>query len=166
MDLMWSLGARYCARQNAHAYFLYWGLFLTLAGTAIALYRRRLAGLGPVVLLFFALCTGALGVSVFYGCYRWAPYSMGLGAPDFSGARLTMFTCLNQDTFSTASSWTILVVACCAILGIIAWARSRATNIALRLAAFTGALICLLVAAATAFFLFFAFSWCSSSRLF
>jgi len=165
VDLIWGLGARYCARQNAHAYMLLWGLFLALAATAFIL-RRRGRHFESAVLLFLGLCTGALEFIIFYGCYASAPYTMGLGAPSLSATSLTRLTCLGQGAFSRASVWTVITVSCSAALGLVAWGRSRSKTAALRASLYVGAALLLLFAGAAGFGAFFVFSWCSSSRLF
>ena len=165
MQVIWSLGARYCARQDAHAFMWLWGLFLVLAAAAYALHRRG-AGFGSAVFLFFALCTAALGFTIFYGCYRWAPYSMGLGTPSISAASLNAFMCLSQGAFSRAVGWTVIVASCSAAVGLITWARLRGRNAAIRASSYIGAVFLLLVAIVVGFLAFFVFSWCTSQRLF
>jgi len=165
MDTIWNLGARYCVRQDAHAFMWLWGLFLALAGAALIL-RKRGRHFGAAVLLFFAVCTGALGFLIAYACYAWAPDSMGLGAPNVSAMSFTTLTCLSQDAFSKAIVWTIIALSCGAALGLIAWGRARGRTAALRACSYAGAALLLLVTAGACFGAFFAFSWCSSSRLF
>jgi hypothetical protein len=143
-----------------------WGLFLALAGAAFMV-RRRGRHFEAALLLFFAVCTGAVGLVAFYACYASAPYSMGLGAPpSLSAARLTMFTCLSHRAFDLASIWTIVALSCSAALGLVTWGRTRGKTAALRACFYTGAALLLLVAVAAGFGWFFGFSWCSSSRLF
>jgi hypothetical protein len=165
LDVIWSLAARYCMRQDAHAFMWLWGLFLALVATAYGLHRRR-THFGAGVLLFFAFGTGALGLTIFYGCYRWAPYSMGLSAPSVSAAGLTTFMCLSQAAFATALMWTVIVLSCSAAVGLAAWARLRWENAVIRALFSVGAVFLLLVASAAGFLSFFNFSWCSSQRLF
>lgn len=163
--MIWGVGARYCVRQDAHAFMWLWGLFLALAAAAFLL-RRRGRYFEAAVLLFFAICTGALGCIIFYACSASAPYQMGLGTPSISAARLTTITCLSQGAFSKAIVWTVIVLSCSAALGLVAWGRSRGKTAALRACTYIGAALLLLVAAVAGFGAFFGFSWCSSSRLF
>ncbi|MGA8097864.1 MAG: hypothetical protein WB810_04290 [Candidatus Cybelea sp.] len=142
-----------------------WGLLLALAGAAYGLHARG-ARFGTAILLAFVVFTGALGLSIFYGCYRWAPYSMGLGAPGVSAAGVTTFMCLSKSAFATALMWTVIVLSCSAAVGLVAWTRLRAGNAVLRVSCFIGAVLLLLVAIAAGFFLFFGISWCLSQRLF
>jgi hypothetical protein len=165
VDVIWGLGARYCVRQDAHAFTWLWGLLLALAGAAFIV-RRRGGHFEAAVLLFFAVCTGALGFIIFYACYASAPYSMGLGAPRVSAARLTTSTCLSQGAFTLAFIWTVVALSCSAALGLVAWGRLSGKTAALRVCAYTGAALLLLVAGAAGFAAFFDFSWCSSRRLF
>jgi len=165
VNVIWGLGARYCVRQDAHAFMWLWGLLLALGGAAF-LVRRTGRRFEAAVLLFFAVCTGALGFTIFYGCYASAPYSMGLGAPGVSAASFTTFTCLGQGAFSRAMAWTIVALSCSAALGLVAWGRSRSRSAAFRASLYAGAALLLLVAGAAGFGAFFVFSWCSSSRLF
>jgi hypothetical protein len=165
VDTIWSLGARYCVRQDAHAFMWLWGLFLALAGAALIV-RGRGRRFGAGVLLFFAACTGVLGFVILYACYASAPYSMGLGAPSVSAVSLTTLMCLSQDAFSKATGWTIVVLSCSAALGLIAWGRSRGRTALPRACSYVGAALLLLVAVAAGFGAVFVFSWCSSSRLF
>ncbi len=162
---MWSLGARYCARQDAHAFMWLWALLLALAGAAWIV-RRRGRRFEASVLRFFAVCTGALGLAIFYGCYASAPYTMGLGAPNVSATNLTALTCLSNGAFSRTIVWTVIALSCSAAAGLIAWGRRRGKPAALRAFLYAGAVLLLLVAAAAGFGAFFVFAWCSSSRLF
>ena len=164
VDVIWRLGAQYCARQDAHAFAWLWGLFLSLAGAGFVV-RRRGRRLEAAALLLLAVCTAALGFGIFYGCYASAPSSMGLGAPNISAASLTALTCLSQGAPTSASLWAIAAVSCSAALGLVAWGRSRNTSAAVRACSYIGAALLLLVAAAAGFVLFFDFSWCSSLRL-
>jgi hypothetical protein len=165
LDVISSLGARYCARQDAHAFMWFWGLFLALAGAAYGLHRRG-ARFGTGILLVFAVCTGALGLSIFYGCYRWAPYSMGLGAPSVSAAGVSTFMCLSKGAFATALMWTVIVLSCSAAVGLLACARVRGGTAVIRVLSAIGAVLLLLVAIAGGFLSFFNLSWCLSQRLF
>jgi hypothetical protein len=142
-----------------------WGLLLALAGSAFIV-RRRGRHFEAAVLLFLAICTGALGFIIFYGCYASAPYSMGLGAPSISAASLTTFTCLGHDAFGSAAKWTYVALSCSAALWLVAWGRSHGKTAALRACLYIGAALLLLVAVTAGFGWFFVFSWCSSSRLF
>jgi hypothetical protein len=142
-----------------------WGLFLALAGAALIV-RRRGRNFEAAVLLFFAVCTGVLGFTIFYACYAWAPASMGLGAPNVSALSFTTLMCLSQDAFSKATGWTVAVVSCSGALGLVAWGRSRGKAAALRACSYVGAALLLLVAGADGFGAFFVFSWCLTSRLF
>jgi hypothetical protein len=142
-----------------------WGLFLALAGAAFIV-RRRGRRFETAALLFFAVCTAAVGLVVFYACAATAPSSMGLGGPPgFSAARLTTVTCLGNRASVTAGTWTVIALSCSAALGLVSWGRSRRKT-ALRAGAYVGAALLLLVAAAAGFGWFFGFSWCSSMRLF
>ena len=165
MDTIWSLGARYCVRQDAHAFMWLWGLFLTLAGVALVV-RRRGRRFEAAVLLFLAVCTGVVGFLISYACYASAPYSMGLGAPNVSAVSLTTLMCLSQDAFSKAINWTVIALSCSAALGLVAWGRLRGKTATLRACSYVGAALLLLVAGGAGFGAFFVFSWCSSSRLF
>jgi hypothetical protein len=165
VDAMWSLGARYCARQDMHAFFWLWALLLAFAGAGLI--ARRLGGrFAGIVLLFFAVCTGALGLTIFYGCYASAPYTMGLGAPTISAARLTTLTCLGRGASAWVFIWTVFSVSCSAALVLIAWGGSRDKSATRRAAAFIGAALLLALAGLATFVAIFDFSWCSSSRLF
>jgi hypothetical protein len=163
--MIWGLGARYCVRQHAHAFMWLWCLLLALTGAALIV-RRRGRHFEAIVLLLLAVCTGALGLIVFYGCSASAPFSMGLGAPNLSAARLTTLTCLGQAASASAFSWTIIALCCSAALGSVAWGRLRAKTTGVRVISYIGASLLLLLAAAAGFGWFFGFSWCSSSRLF
>jgi hypothetical protein len=165
VDVIWGLGARYCVRQDAHVFTWLWGLFLALAGAAFMV-RRRGRHFEAAALVFLAICSGALGLVIFYACYASAPYSMGLGAPSISAARLTALTCLSHGAFALAFVWTVVALSCSAAVGLIAWGRSRGATAALRACPYIGAALLLLVAAAAGFASFFDFSWCSSRRLF
>jgi hypothetical protein len=162
---MWSLGARYCVRQHAHAFIWLWCLLVALAAAAVAV-RRRGRPFEATVLLLLAVCTGTLGLVLFYACSASAPYSMGLGAPDISAARLTALTCLGESASASAFTWTLVALSCSAALGSIAWGRTRGKTAATRALSYIGAALLLLLAAAGVFAWFFGFSWCSSRRLF
>jgi hypothetical protein len=164
VDLISALAARYCVRQNAHAFIWLWALFLGLAGAALVL-RRRGARFESAVLFLFALCTGAVGLAVFYGCYRWAPYSMGLTAPGTSAVNLNNFMCLTHDAASITAMWTVIALLCCATAGLLAWARPG-RSAAARGCCYVAAVFALLVVLIAAVVVFFNFSWCTSERLF
>ncbi len=142
-----------------------WALLLALAGAAFVV-RRRGKRFEACVLLLLAVCTGALGFTVFYACYGSAPYSMGLGAPGVPAARLTAFTCLSQGAFALASIWTIVALSCSAAIDLVTWGRSRGKTAPLRASAYVGAAILIVLAAIAGFAVFFNFAWCSSRRLF
>lgn len=165
MDAIWSLGARYCVRQDAHAFMWLWGLFLMFAGAGFVVGRRG-RPFEAVVLAFLAVCTAALGLTIFYACSASAPYSMGLGAPGVSGARLTTFACLGQGASVWTFLWTVVALSCGAGLGLVSVGRSRGKAIALRAISYAGVALLLVVVAVAAFVWFFDFSWCSSQRLF
>jgi hypothetical protein len=164
VDLIWSLGARYCVRQEAHAFMWLWALLLTLAGGGVALRARR-ANFGSAFLLFLALCTGAIGFGIFYGCYRYAPFSMGLYEPYLSTANSELFRCLGKDALGTAVNWILIVVLCSAVVGFAALAR-RSRSVATIVLCYAIAGLVLLAVMAAGFLLFFGFSWCMSNRLF
>jgi hypothetical protein len=163
--MIWSLGARYCARQHAHAFIWLWFLLLAFAGAALIL-RRRGRPFEAAVLLLLAVCTGALGSIVFYACSATAPFSMGLGAPNISATRLTALTCLGQSASTSAFLWTVVALCCSSALGSVAWGRLRGKTAAIRTLSYIGAALLLVIAGALGFAWFFGFSWCSSSRLF
>lgn len=165
VDVIWSLGARFCARQDAHALMWLWGLLLVLAGAGF-IARRFGSRWTATGLFFFAVCTGAIGLTIFYACYNSAPYTMGLGAPGVSAARLTMLTCLSRGASTWAFIWTVFCLSCSAALALIILGGSRGKSAARRAAAFIGAALMLLVVALAVFVFVFDFSWCSSSRLF
>ena len=152
-------------RQHAHAFMWLWFLLLALTGTALIVCRRG-RHFEATVLLLLAVCTGTLGLIVFYGCSATASFSMGLGAPNISAARLTALTCLGQSASPSAFHWTGVALCCSAALGLVAWGRLRAKTTGVRAISYIGAALLLLLAAAAGFGWFFGFSWCSSSRLF
>jgi hypothetical protein len=141
-----------------------WGLFLILAGSVVALHRRG-KRIGAGILALFALCTAALAVSIFYGCYRYAPHSMGLPATT-DAAGLTTFMCLSRDAFGTATGWTIFVLCCSAAAAFISLARPRGKSTLFRASLYIAAAIALFLACAGGFLMFFGYSWCLSERLF
>lgn len=114
---------------------------------------------------FLAFCTATLAFAIFYACYRWAPYSMGLSGPSISAADLNAFMCLSRDATGTAGMWTVIVLACSAAVGLVAWAPLRSRNAAIRAGCYIAAVLALLVAIAGGFLWFFGFSFCSSQRL-
>jgi hypothetical protein len=152
-------------RQDAHAFSWLWGLVLAFAGAALIV-RRRGRRFEAAVLAVLSVCTGALGLAIFYACYASAPYSMGLGAPDVPAARLTTLTCVSQGESMLAFLWAVVALSGSAALGLIAWGGSPGKSVALRACLYIGAALLLLFAAAAGFVAFFNFSWCSSSRLF
>jgi hypothetical protein len=162
---MWALGARYCARQNAHAFLWLWALFLVFTGSTIGSYRSGFR-FRTAVLALLALGTGALGVAIFYACYGWAPYSMGFSGPGTSAASLNAFMCATTTAAGTVAGWTTIGVACTAAIGIVTTARSHAAGAVLRGAAYFVAGLLLLIAFAASFLVYFDYSWCSSRRLF
>ena len=152
-------------RQHAHAFIWLWCLFLALAGAA-PIVRRRGKPFEAAVFLLLAVCTATLGIAIFSTCSASAPYSLGLAAPDLSAARLTALTCLGQSASTSAVLWTMVALSCGTALGSIAWGRVPGRTAAVRALSYIGAALLLLIAAAAGFAWFFAFSWCSSRRLF
>jgi hypothetical protein len=165
VDVIWGLGARYCVRQDAHAFAWLWGLLLALAGAAFIV-RRRGRRFEAALLLLLAVCTGVLGVAIFYACAAAAPSSMGLGASGATAAHLTTFTCVSRGAASLTLTWTVVTLSVSAALGLVAWGRSRGRSAGLRACAYIGTALLLLIVAAAGFAAFFDFSWCSSLRLF
>jgi hypothetical protein len=165
MDLIGGVSARYCARQDAHAFMWLWALLLTCCAIALGLQGRRQRFVRGL-LWIFAAGTVAIGVAISYGCYRWAPYSMGLGTPEISAPALDTLRCLSQNTVPNAITWASIAFACTAAAGLVTWAISRKPAIVVRIACYLGAIVLLLTTAVSIFFLFFSFAWCSSQRLF
>ena len=163
MDVIWSLGARYCVRQNAHAFILLWGLFVVFAGAALTL-RRRKRGLAAV-LGFLAICTVAVGVVIFAACSAYAPVSMGLPV-SITATSETILRCLGKDAFDTAILWMIAAVSCFGAVGSILHARLHSTKSAGRVFANTGGVVLLLLAGASVFLRIFSFTFCSTRWVF
>lgn len=165
MDVIWGLGARYCLRQDAHAFMWLWGLFLALGGAAFIV-RRRGRAFEAAVLLLFSICTGAFGLTIFYACYNSAPYQLGLGSPDVAAGRLTTLNCLSNGAATWVFLWTVVVLLCCGAVGLVALGRSRDKAVVLRIFAYVAAAVCLLLVGFAGFVWLFDFSWCASQRLF
>jgi hypothetical protein len=138
---------------------------LALAAAALIV-RRRGRSFAAAVLLLLAVCTAPLGAAIFYACSASAPYSLGLGAPDISAARLTALTCLGQSASTSAVLWTVVALSCSAALGSIAWGRVLGRTAAVRALCYIAAALLLLLAATVGFAWFFDNSWCSLRRLF
>jgi uncharacterized membrane protein len=136
-----------------------WGLVLILAGGALAMRRRRPPAF---VLLFFALCTLALGAVIFSACSAYAPLSMGLPTSISATAETTQM-CLGKDALQTAFLWTVIVVVCCAAAGLFFGARLSSTNAARRTFAYIGSGLLLLLAIACVLLWIFGFMLCSST---
>ena len=165
MDVLGPLSARYCARQDAHAFMWLWCLALVLGAIACSIGKGS-ARLARGALLFFAAATGLVGASIFYGCYRWAPFSLGMGAPGLSARQLDTFMCLSQDAFGNSLGWTIVAVSCSAAAALIVWARSSAGSAGKRVSCSIGAALLMVVAVVVGLLMFVSFSWCLSRRLF
>ncbi|MBV8343764.1 MAG: hypothetical protein JO190_02095 [Candidatus Eremiobacteraeota bacterium] len=163
VDAIWGLAARYCVRQNAHAFMWLWGLFLILAGGSLA--SRRASSSFAVVLLIFAVVTVALAVAIFSACSAYAPLSMGLPA-SISATDETTIMCLSKDTLGTAVLWTLIVASSSAAFGSVLWGRARAKSAIGRAVAAIGALLLVLVAAALVLLGVFSFSLCSTNWVF
>jgi hypothetical protein len=163
VDEIWSLGARYCVRQDAHAFMWLWGLLLTLAGAAVVVARRG-RRLQAGVLAFFAGCTGALGLTILFACRASALPSMGFVPEGMNTANVATFACIDRDAFTTAVLWTAVALSCNGALGLAV--VGGGTSATARAVLFAGTALLLAVAGAAAFAAFFDFSWCSSSRLF
>lgn len=161
--MIWSLAARYCVRQDAHALMWLLGLFLILTGGALAL-RRNTQRL-PAVLLFFAVCTVALGVIIFSACSAYAPLSMGLPA-SISATNETTLMCLGKDAFEKAILWTIIVASYSAAFGSVLWARLRSKSATGRAFGYIGAALLLLVATTCVLLGIFAFQLCATRWVF
>ena len=166
------MSAQYCARQDATAFIELWGLILVLCGAAaVTMFAaRRFVGgtqfaarFCTGALFFFAILTGLLAASIFYGCSATAASEQGLGS-NLSARTYTTLRCLSTDVLSTVQGWVLLVGLSIAaivliVLGIL---RRRA---AVRVPAFTGAALLAILAFACGFFLLFVFSFCESQRL-
>ena len=166
------LSAQYCARQNAAAFLELWGLLLVLCGAAVAtlFVARRLgserqfgARFCAGSLFFFALLTGILAASMFYGCSATAASEQGLGS-DLAAGTFTILRCLGTDVLSTVQGWVLLVGSSIAAIALVIWGLFR-RRAAVRVPAFIGAALLVVLAFAFGFFLLFGFSWCASERL-
>ena len=163
MDALWASAARYCVRQNAHAFIWLWGLFLILGASALGLRRStpRFSG----VLVFFAICTLGLGIVIFSACSAYAPLSMGLGTSR-SATYVTTVMCLGKDAFQTALLWTIVVLSCSAAIGSMLWARLTQTSRRTRIFAIILGVLLIVIAAAAVVLHIFAFSMCATRWVF
>ena len=157
------LSARYCARQDAHAFLVLWGLLLLLAGSAVAAQRFKARFFSRAILLF-AFLTVALSASIFYGCSMTAASEQGLGS-DLPAGTYTFLRCLGWDALSTVLGWTILVVSCIVALGLVV-VGIRHRRKAVRIVAPIGAALLSIVTLLMGLGLLFGFSWCTSERLF
>lgn len=162
MGVLFWLSAQYCVRQGASAYLELWALLLLLAGASIL--TRKTSRVLSGGLGLFALLTAAVGASMFYGCAMTAASEQGLGT-NLPGGTYNVLRCLGWEPFGTATGWVILAVECVATLTLLVLAIVRWKKAA-RAFAFVGAGVLLALSCATAFFWFFGFSWCTSSRLF
>jgi hypothetical protein len=165
VDEIWALGARYCVRQDAHAFLLLWALFLVLAGISVELHLRGKRFLSAFLLLL-AVCTGALGLGTFYACYSSAPYSMGLGAYGSSARHLTAWMCISGDAFGAALTWVIITVSSSAAVRFMHGAVTSGASAAIRASWYAAALISTVAAIAAGGIFLFGLSWCMSERLF
>jgi hypothetical protein len=166
------LSAQYCARQNATAFLELWGLLLVLCGAAAAtLFAARRLGSDRQfaarfcagALLLFALLTGILAASTFYGCTATAASEQGLTS-DLPAGTFTVLRCLGTSVLGMVNGWVLLVVTSIAAIALVVLGifRQRA---AVRVPAFAGATLLVILAFAFGFFLLFGFSWCESQRL-
>jgi len=158
----WHVSAQYCARQGATEYLEMWALLLVFAGGAV-LTRKASRGVSGAF-VGFAVLTGVLGASMFYGCSMTAASEQGM-TTDLPHATYTILRCLGYDVRYLTNSWALFAVSCAGaiallIFGTIRWKRAA------RAYAFTGSALLTVAAFVFAFFLLFGFSWCSSSRLF
>jgi hypothetical protein len=159
---MFGLSAQYCVRQGASAYLELWAFLLLFAAAAIVLRRTSRILSGTCAL--FAVLTGIVGGSMFYGCSMTAAAQQGLGT-DLPARTFNVLRCLGWEPFGTATGWVILAVECIATVALFTLAMVRWKKAA-RVLAFIGSALLLALSCASAFFLFFGFSWCTSSRLF
>ena len=166
------LSAQYCARQNTAAFLLLWGLLLVLCGAAVAtLSLARSIGRGRLfavrfcggALFFFALLTGILAASMFFGCSATAASEQGLGS-DLPGDTYRVLRCLGTEVLSMAQGWVLLVGSSIGAIALVVLGRFR-PRAAVRVPAFGGAALLVIVAFVLAFFSLFGFSLCTSMRL-
>lgn len=166
------LSAQYCARQDATSFLELWALLLLLCAAAAAtLLLARRQGTNPNiavrfcfgVMLLFALLTGLFAASIFYGCSATAANEQGLPSNLAAGA-YTFLRCLGTDVLGMVQGWVLLVASTIAAIALAGYATVRRRP-AVRIPAFGGALLLILLAIASGFFLLFGFSWCTSQRL-
>ena len=156
------LSAQYCARQNATAFLELWALLLVLSGAAVTARQfglRFCAG----ALFFFALLTGIIAASTFYGCSATAANEQGLPS-DLAASMYTFLRCLGTDVFEMVQGWVLFVGSTNAAIALVVLGIRR-RRAAVRVPAFAGAALLVILALAFGFFLLFGFSWCESQRL-
>ena len=160
MSVISALSARYCVRQDAHAFMWLWGLLLILIGAALAL--RRSSWLLRMVLLAFALGTVALGAGILYACTAYAPLSLGLAVP-ISATDLTRIMCLSKDPFGTAIPWTVVVLSCSGAVALVLRSRASGKTATSRAFAYIGAALLVVIAVACVLLAIFSFGMCGTT---
>lgn len=169
------LSVRYCVRQDAATFLELWAFVVLLAGASVAAFAassrnaehprypfalRFCAG----TLLLFTVLTGILGVSILYGCLWTAASLQGMGT-NLPSRTYALLSCLYQAGTDMAHAWMLAVVFfTCAIALLVVGIFRR--NAAVRVVSFLGSPLLLILALASMGGLIFAFSWCTSRRLF
>ena len=162
MDVLTLLSAQYCARQNATAFLELLALLLVLCGAATAARRFGLRFCSGA-LFFFALLTCIIAASMFYGCSATAANEQGLPS-DLAAGTYTFLRCLGTDVFEMVQGWVLFAVSANAAIALVVFGVRRRRT-AVRVPAFAGAALLVILTLTFGFFLLFGFSWCESQRL-
>ena len=172
MEVLPLLSSQYCARQNASAFLELWALLLVLCGAAVVTLfaARRLGGdrqfglrFCAGSLFFFALLNVVITASMFYGCSATAASEQGRPS-DLAANTFTLLRCLGTDVFEMVQGWVLFAGSTNAAIALVVFGIRR-RRAAIRVPAFAGAALLLILALAFGFFLLFGFSWCESQRL-
>ena len=175
MDVIHALAARYCVRQDARGFIELWGLFVGLAGGAVAIALRLRSGIADKtrqrtawfafgVLACFLALTGGVAWAIFRWCYESAPASLGMASN--APGNVDLKICLTMHALETIDGWMLIVVACLAALGLLVLGIFQSKSVVRRAVSFAGAAAALLFAIASGGLIFFGISWCQSQRLF
>lgn len=177
VDVLHSLAARYCIRQDARGFIALWALIVALASATLGLFfaaRRRVADRRDRFAAFafagalgcLTVLTAAFGLTIFRWCYESAAASLGMTSASPTGKQIDSLICLSPHAVELIGSWILAIVSLVAALALLLVGVFRLRKPLQKALTFGGAAAALLFAMVNVGFMLFSISWCQSPRLF
>ncbi|HEV3092439.1 MAG TPA: hypothetical protein VGX91_13440 [Candidatus Cybelea sp.] len=177
LDIVRSLAARYCLRQDARGFLELLAFLVVLAAAAVATlrsmrrraadadYRRAASVWAGGLACAFVLSLG-VGLTIFRWCAESAGPALGVVLPTSPQSGLDAMICYSMNAVRLIEGWIVVVVAAIAAIGLFAVGVFARRSWVSRAVALAGAVVALLFATASGFLILFSMSWCQSHRLF